>query len=154
MSRAPFQVLVLLRRPGAEETEYLVLKRSGTGAWQGIAGGGENDESPREAAARETLEETGITVAKLTDLQSVSMIPVLEVTGCYQWGDLVLEIPEHAFFADVDANTTIQLSGEHTEYRWCSAREALDLLEWESNRKALRASELMAPFGASVDEQP
>lgn len=153
MSRAPFQVLVLLRRPGAEGTEYLVLKRSDTGAWQGIAGGGENDESPREAAARETLEETGIAAAKLIDLQSVSSISVLEVTGCHQWGDLVSEIPEHAFCVDVEANASVRLSEEHTDYRWCSAREAFDLLEWESNREALRASELMAPFGAPVNEK-
>ncbi|MEC4183885.1 NUDIX domain-containing protein [Adlercreutzia sp. R21] len=116
MSRTPFQVLVLLRRLGAGQTEYLAPKRSGTGVWQGIAGGGKNDGSPREATARETLEKTGIATEKLAALQSVSMVPVLGVAGCYQWGDFVPEIPEHVFCADIDANANVRLSEEHADY--------------------------------------
>ena len=44
MSRAPFQVLVFLRRLDANGPEYLVLKRADLSVWQGVAGGGEGDE--------------------------------------------------------------------------------------------------------------
>lgn len=33
-----------------EQIEYALLKRSDAGYWQGIAGGGENEEKPVEAA--------------------------------------------------------------------------------------------------------
>lgn len=59
MSRVPFQVLAFLRRLDANGPEYLVLKRADLSVWQGVAGGGEGDESPREAAIRETMEEVG-----------------------------------------------------------------------------------------------
>lgn len=59
MSRAPFQILVFLRRVINDEIEYLLLRRADSGVWQGIAGGGEDDEGPEDAATRETLEETG-----------------------------------------------------------------------------------------------
>ena len=60
MSRVPFQVLGFLRRLDADGPEYLVLKRADLSVWQGVAGGGEGDESPREAAIRETMEEVGV----------------------------------------------------------------------------------------------
>ena len=63
MSRAPFQVLVLpYRITLGNEVLYALFKResSSGGYWQGIAGGGENSESPLETAKRETLEEASI----------------------------------------------------------------------------------------------
>src|SRR5437868_2175553 len=61
MGRAPFQVLVILfRRTASRDVEYAVFRRSDDGAWQGIAGGGEDDETALEAARRETFEEGGI----------------------------------------------------------------------------------------------
>ena len=154
MSRAPFQVLVFLRRLDANGPEYLVLKRADLSVWQGVAGGGEGDESPREAAIRETMEEVGVSATRLIDLESVAMVPVLDVVGCYRWGDDVLEIPGYAFCVDVDANVVIRLSEEHAEYRWCSACEAFDLLEWDSNRKALCVAEARMTIEAPVGELP
>ena len=151
MSRVPFQVLVFLRRLDANGPEYLVLKRADLSVWQGVAGG-EGDESPREAAIRETMEEVGVSATRLIDLESVAMVPILDVVGCYRWGDDVLEIPEHAFCVDVDTSVVVRLSEEHAEYRWCSAREALDLLEWDSNRKALCVAEARMAAGAPVGE--
>lgn len=80
------------------------------------------------------------------------MVPVLDVVGCYRWGDDVLEIPEYAFCVDVDTSVVVRLSEEHAEYRWCSAREALDLLEWDSNRKALCVAAARMTAGAPVGE--
>ncbi len=60
MPRAPFQILVLPYRKIAEAFEFAVFSRSDYACWQGIAGGGEEGETPMEAAQREAREEAGI----------------------------------------------------------------------------------------------
>jgi dihydroneopterin triphosphate diphosphatase len=58
MSRAPFQVLVFpYKRSPAGGIQYAIFSRADYPCWQGISGGGEGDESPLEAAKRETLKE-------------------------------------------------------------------------------------------------
>ena len=60
MTRAPFQVLIYpYRRIHEDGFEYAVFKRADEGFWQGISGGGEDGESPLEAARREAFEEAG-----------------------------------------------------------------------------------------------
>jgi dihydroneopterin triphosphate diphosphatase len=46
MSRAPFNVHVIPFRKKQRQIEYAILKCSGTSIWQGVAGGGEDDENP------------------------------------------------------------------------------------------------------------
>ncbi len=140
MGRAPFQVLVFLRRSNHGTAEYLLLRRADMGVWQGVAGGGEGDETPVEAAIRETVEETGVSVSSVIDLESVEILSVLDVAGFYRWGHDVELLPEHSFLADVPFDTPIQLSCEHTEYLWCDLQQALELLEWDSNKRALSAA--------------
>lgn len=115
-----------------------MLKRSDLDVWQGIAGGGEGDETPAEAAIRETFEETGVLVPDVIDLESVETLSVLDVAGYYRWGEEITTIPEYSFYADVSSDVSIHLSGEHAEYRWCSLDQALKLLEWDSNKRAIR----------------
>src|SRR5262245_65988597 len=79
MARAPFQVLVFPYRKISDDAyEYALLKRSDAGWWQAIAGGGENNEKPLEAAKREAYEETGIPAdADFLLLDTIISIPVL-----------------------------------------------------------------------------
>ena len=61
MPRSPFQVLVLpfcKNRYG--DFEYVMFERTDEPYWKGIAGGGEEGESPVGAAKREALEEANI----------------------------------------------------------------------------------------------
>lgn len=61
MARAPFQVLAIpFRRAANGLFEYALFKRTDCQYWQGIAGGGEDDETPLAAARREAYEEAGI----------------------------------------------------------------------------------------------
>ena len=55
MARAPFGVLVYpyLQVAGGD-LEYALLRRADLGWWQGVTGGGEDDETPFETARRET----------------------------------------------------------------------------------------------------
>ncbi len=135
MPRSPFQVLVIPYLIEDSRVLYACLKRSDEGNWQFIAGGGEDDETPLEAAIRETAEEAGIeTTAKLQPLETLTMIPGASVSDL--WKD-VLDIPEYTFAVAVYSRRLI-ISDEHLEYCWCDYETARTLLKWESNRNALR----------------
>src|SRR5438105_4352052 len=59
--RQPFQVLVFpFRRSATHDLRYAIFRRRDLGTWQGLAGGGEGDETPEDAAHREAFEEAGI----------------------------------------------------------------------------------------------
>jgi dATP pyrophosphohydrolase len=123
-NRAPFQVLVFPFRRQGDEFVYALFRREDAGYWQGVAGGGDAGESPLEAARRETLEEAGLGVdTEFGALDARASMPVVAVTGEFTWGPSVPVIPEYAFGAGTSSEK-LQLSAEHTEYRWFSLDEA------------------------------
>ena len=138
MTRAPFQVLVLpYRKVGGSEFEYALFRRSDAGYWQGIAGGGEDDEVPLEAARRESLEEAGIPQdSTYLQLDTTLPNPVTAFSDSYLWGDDVYVIPQYCFGVLVE-RAEIVLSHEHTECRWLEYQEARRLLKWDGDRVAL-----------------
>ena len=137
MARAPFQVLVLPYRRHGVHVEYAIFKRADNGAWQGIAGGGEDLESPHDAAVRELREEAGITTTALLQLGPVGTVSVENFPERQAWDAALRRIPEDAFGVAVDGRP-ISLSPEHTEVAWLTFEEALSRLSWDSNRIALR----------------
>jgi dATP pyrophosphohydrolase len=139
MSRAPFQVLVIpYRLVSAGGILYAIFRRNSAtgGYWQWIAGGGEERETPLEAARREASEEAGIPHdARFMQLDSLATLPVEFVSG-FLWGEDQLVIPEHSFGVRLETDAII-LSAEHIEYRWVDYQTAGELLKWDSNRSAL-----------------
>lgn len=137
MARAPFQILVIPYQIFPDgEIRYAVFKRADAGYWQGIAGGGENGETPLAAARREAQEEAGIDPrSEFLPLDSLSTIPVVGVGG-FAWGNEVLVIPQHCFGVRV-LDERLSLSGEHTEYAWLTYDQARSHLHWQSNKNAL-----------------
>ena len=137
MARAPFQVLVIpFRVLGDSAIEYAVFRRADIDCWQGIAGGGEDEETPLEAARREAYEEAGIpATSELIALEPMSTMPVIGVCGS-AWGSNVLVIPQYCFEVRME-DSIIRLSSEHTEHRWLPYEQAHDLLRWDSNKNAL-----------------
>lgn len=133
--RAPFQILVIPFRRTAEGLRFAVLKRSDAGYWQFVAGGGEEGETPLQAARRETKEEIGI-AGELMPLDSISTVPKEGFAAADSWGPEVYVIPEHCFAINVE-DAALVLSGEHTESQWVSYERARSLLKWDSNRNAL-----------------
>jgi len=116
--------------------EYAVVHRSDDDWWQGIAGGGENDEKPLDAAKREAWEEAGIpSDLPFLKLDSMATIPVTAFSG-FSWDTDVLVIPEYSFGVEV-VDRALTLSGEHDEVRWLPYSEASSLLRWDSNKNAL-----------------
>ena len=138
MNRAPFQVLVLpfMTRPDGQAL-FAVFRRADTGDWQGIAGAGQDAETPEQAARREAQEEAGTPAgAGLFRLDSVASIPAAEFSGSAAWGASVLVIPEYSFALRL-ADPTLRLSAEHTAAEWLDFSTAHGRLRWDSNRTAL-----------------
>ena len=87
MARAPFNVLVFPYIRVGGDFEYALLRRSDAGFWHGVAGGGEDSETPLEAAKRETYEETGIPLeSSFLQLDTVNSIPVIAFAVGDLWG--------------------------------------------------------------------
>ncbi|MEO5929564.1 MAG: NUDIX pyrophosphatase [Candidatus Kapaibacterium sp.] len=138
MPRAPFQILAFPYRILNGLPCYALFRRNAAtgGYWQGIAGGGEDGETPEEAARRESFEEAGIGIeSRYIRLDAMAMIPVVHVSG-FLWGDDILVIPEYAFGVEAD-NDRLVISGEHTEYCWTDYESAMVMVQWDSNRTAL-----------------
>lgn len=136
--RAPLQVLVILYKKEKYEILYGIGLRSTRNIWQFVAGGGEDKETPIEAAVRELREETSINIKKedLIVLDSKATIPVVSVTGIYTWGKDVFVVPEYAFAVNA-TNFQIKLSNEHTKFKWLEYDKAMEILTYDSNKTAL-----------------
>ena len=137
-SRAPFQVLIFpYRQIGDSEYEYAILRRADKGYWHVVAGGGEDDETPLEAARRETYEETGLPDnSTFLQLDTVSSVPVTEFVDRHLWSDDRYVVPQY-FFGVLAGEGEIVLSHEHTECRWVRYPEAYQLLKYDDNKTAL-----------------
>jgi len=137
--RQPHQILAFpYKKSDNGEYVYAVFCRIGNHErWQGIAGGVEEGETFLEACKREANEEASISYnAKCVELESISTIPVVNVTKDFLWGEDTCLIYEHCFGIDV-TNEEIILSREHTKYEWLTYEEAKKRLTWDSNRNAL-----------------
>ena len=138
MPRAPFQVHGFpFRESPVGSFEYAIFRRSDAGYWQAIAGGGEDDESPVEAAKREALEEANIpSSADFFFLQTRASVPVYHFKARDTWPKDLYVIPAH-YFAVRAAESEIVLSWEHTEYRWVDYVKAVRLVHWGHDKNAL-----------------
>ncbi len=135
--RRPFQVLVLLFRWATSgQPEFAVFRRSDNGLWQGIAGGGEAGETPRQAAVRETFEESGVAVRKLYRLDTTASVPARFFPARAGWAPDVFVVPEIVFAADA-GEADIVLSDEHSTVVWQPFDVAASLLHFDSNRTAI-----------------
>ncbi|MEH8186280.1 NUDIX pyrophosphatase [Aeromonas allosaccharophila] len=133
--RAPFQVLIIPYKHEGVETRFLLGRRNDNGVWQAISGGGEERESLLESAKRELLEETSLVGTNWQQLDSMCMLPKVYYTGHEHWINHRYVIPEYSFSVQVTGDP--KLSPEHSEFRWCGAFEASNLLDYDSNKIAL-----------------
>ena len=111
---------------------YLMLKRN-TGKhyehlWQGVAGKIEKGETGWQAVVRELEEETG--------KKPVKVFVADHIASFYDARkDRILMVP--IFGIEVE-NSEVQLSEEHSEYKWVSFEDALTLLTWKGQKEGLR----------------
>ena len=137
--RIPIQVLIYPVRKTDEDWEYLMLKRikSRGGVWQGVTGAPEGDETIAEGAQRELFEETGYTSFTLIKTDVFYIIPMQDKWKAIYPKD-TKEIPEYLFIVKINEPGPPKIDPiEHDDWKWCSYEEAIDLLSWENNKKAL-----------------
>jgi 8-oxo-dGTP pyrophosphatase MutT (NUDIX family) len=127
--RLPIQVEAIIFRRNNDTIEYLLLKRlpDRNRFWQPVTGGLEEGETRTEALRREIQEETGIK----------NLIKVIEGLYFFEFSDPKLN-QEYVYGVEVSSTEKVLLDGkEHSEYRWCGIKEALQLLSWKENKEAL-----------------
>lgn len=134
--RAPFQILAIPYKM-EQEILYCVFNRSDSGQWQFIAGGGEDDETPKLAAIREIYEEADVKNVDVMELVSMAYVPATVISEKHRqtWPRDTYVLPEYAFA--FSCNEPIHVSKEHTEYAWVSYEGAMQKLTWDSNKTAL-----------------
>ena len=128
------QVEIHLFRRRGKRLEMLLLRRSPerslAGVWQPVTGGIERGESAISAAAREVLEETGLTPVRWWALEHLAAF--YDVAK-----DRVRVVP--VFAAEVAWTDPVQLSHEHDRYAFLSLSAATKRVLWATQRAALAA---------------
>jgi dihydroneopterin triphosphate diphosphatase len=128
------QIEVYLFRRRGRRVEVLLLRRSPertlAGVWQPVTGGIEKGEAAYRAAAREVLEETGLTPLRWWALE--------RLTVYYEPAkDAVHAVP--LFAAEVAWTDPVHLSAEHDRYAFVSEAVAAKRVLWHTQRRGLRA---------------
>lgn len=135
--REPYQILSIPYRIVDGTPLFCIFRRADSSYWQFIAGGGENGETPIEAAKRETIEEMGVEPKNIKQLTCIAYVPaeVVAESRRQHWDKNTFVIPEYSFVFECDSEPT--LSNEHTKYKWVTYDEGRKLLKWDSNKVAM-----------------
>lgn len=140
-TRRPEEVAIVVRRPGLDGPEFLVLLRSPEklGYWHLVAGGLEPEETAAAAAVRELAEETGLesTVEPLGDALSYDLAGDPEAVR-ERFPEGTERITVWPFVADAPAGWEPALDTEHVDHRWLGADAAVRLLHYPEPREAVR----------------
>ncbi|MUK66463.1 NUDIX hydrolase [Aliivibrio fischeri] len=100
------------------EVKMLLMKRVKGGFWCHVAGSIEQGETGIDAIVREFKEETRIDVLNLYNAQYLEQFYEASV-------NVIQLIP--VFVVMCPPQQEVVLNEEHTEYKWCSLEEALEL---------------------------
>jgi dATP pyrophosphohydrolase len=147
MSHEPYKraqsILVVICTRGGE---VLLMRRARpAGFWQSVTGSLARGESPRQAAAREVFEETGLRVGgALVDLHHSNLFPIIQAWRA-RYAPNVCFNREYWFALILEHRRLIRLNPrEHTDYCWLPAPSAKALATSWTNRNAILAVAGMA----------
>jgi len=128
------QIEVYVFRRVARTPQVLLLRRSPErtlpGVWQPVTGGIERGEAAYAAAAREVLEESGLTPLRWWALAHLT-------THYDPASDAVRVIP--VFAAEAAAADPVHLSHEHDRYAFLPLARAASRVLWDTQRQSLAA---------------
>jgi dATP pyrophosphohydrolase len=128
-----------------DQRDYLLLRRIASygGFWQFVTGSLEESETHRNAAIREVEEETGIRLdpASLIDLGLTNRFEILP-RWRPKYAPDVTHNEEVCFAARVNKGPVRLDAVEHDAFCWLPYRRALEILHWESNKRALHLTEM------------
>lgn len=122
------KVQVYLFRRSDRAVEFLLLKRVQAlrGFWQPITGSVEGSETSRQAVLREVREETGLE----------SLRNLIGPVYSFSFVKNRVEFHEEVYGAEI-GDMPITLSSEHSECRWVTLKEALQLIRYVQNKRGL-----------------
>lgn len=123
------QVHIIRLNSEINKYEQLILKRNGNtnpypNLWQVVTGRIEKFETPIETAIREVFEETGLVPNKLWNL------PFLASFYNYRSNEINFS---PVFVFEVYENSKINLSQEHSEYKWIQLDEISNFVIFPSH---------------------
>jgi lipoyl(octanoyl) transferase len=131
------RVLLLHRRPECGDL------------WQPVTGGVEAGESPRDAARREVLEETGCAIEPLEVAFRNSFL--IDPVFIAEAAERPIFADEVTFHAEIPADATIRLDvEEHDASAWFSFGEAYETIRWSDDRDAIEIVERMLLCGRGL----
>ncbi len=134
--RGPYQVIVIPYTKTGKGYHYAVFRRRDLRFWQAISGGGENKETPVQAAKREAFEEAKIgKSSRFLQLDSMTTIPIADV-GTYKWKADVFVLPEYSFGVEVSTKD-LTIGKEHSRFLWLPYEQARKRMKYDSNKSAL-----------------
>lgn len=115
------------------QIKYLLIKRreADGGFWQGVTGTLEEGENLKGCLIREIDEELGV------NRDSIRQVSNLKQT--LQWPKKTgFIITEYVYVVEIDLDSTITLSEEHDDFRWCDFDEAYQTLGKDNNKNTLK----------------
>jgi dATP pyrophosphohydrolase len=137
--KQPVSVLVMIYTP---QLDVLLLERADRpGFWQSVTGSREGEESLRETAMREVLEETGLEAEKynFADWQFSREYEIFPHWR-HRYAPGITRNVEHLFGLELPAQLPVTLApDEHLRYEWINWRQAAPKVFSWTNVEALRA---------------
>lgn len=120
--------------------DVLMLRRhEPANFWQSVTGSLEAGETPREAAARELGEETGLQAGSLVDCHEQHNFEIFPIWR-HRYAPGVSENTEHVFRLALESPLDITIDrAEHEEYQWLPKASAVSLTGSHTNRDAILA---------------
>lgn len=144
--KQPRSVQVVIFADTSSERHYLLLRRVGSHGrfWQSVTGSLEVGETHQQAAVREVCEETGIDSAE-EELIELEVINTFEIAP--QWREKyapgVVRNEEVCFALKVDRCEVLVDSREHDAYVWEPYDRSIEMLYWDSSKRAFAAARLL-----------
>lgn len=136
--KTPVSALILIY---TADLQVMIMERADkAGFWQSVTGSLEADETPKQAAIREVLEETGLDVLQY-DFQDWQMSNIYEIYPHWRhrYAPGVTQNTEHVFGLLLPETIPITLApDEHVRYEWVDWREAAKRVFSWTNVEALR----------------
>jgi dihydropteroate synthase len=143
MHKQPRSVQVVVYRDTPGGRGYLLLlRRIGDDEfWQPVSGSLEPGESEEQAARRETLEETGL--ADLIDFRDIGLVSRFPIAApwLHKYAPGVTHNVQVSFAARTEEGTIRVDSREHVRFAWHSASDAIRLLRYAPNVRAVQLVE-------------
>lgn len=115
-----------------QDQQVLLILSSRNRRWEFPKGRLQSGESDETAALRETIEETGIT--------ELALIPGFDEEIFFRFSVEEGGVIDKSvrYFAFRTTTSDIKLDDKHSDYRWCSKEEALELLYHENYQRLIR----------------